>query len=183
MEEITESIIREKLRKLEAEIGEAEAARRLGETCKDCGGEVEELEMCLLGLDVTALFPSMSAKRTGEIIRRRMMRSKMKVDGFDWRRGLVYIQMNRHLTGNLGGMWKILPYRRKVGVTAPGMSSKSMSGKSGKIEEQWCFKTKELTEEQMMEVVARCLEIAVRTIFENFTYNFGGKVYLQKSHR
>ena len=59
------------------------------------------------------------------------------------------------------------------------MASKGMSGRQADIEEQWCFKVKELTREQMMEVVARCLEIAIRVVFENFTYNYGGKVYLQ----
>ena len=180
-EERIEENLKSRIKELSKGFKDGELERRMKEVCEDCGGQVEEMELCLLGLDVAALFPSMSAKRTGEIIRRRMMRSRMSVDGFDWRRGVVYIQMNRHLTGNLGGLWKILPYRRKVGGTAPGMGSKGMSGKSGTIEEQWCFKVKELTRDQMMEVVARCTEIAVRTIFENFSYNFGGKVYLQQS--
>ena len=55
-----------------------------------------------------------------------------------------------------------------------------MQGKEDKIEEQWVYKVKELTRPQLMEVVGRCAEIAVRTVFENFTYNFGGKIYLQK---
>ena len=107
----------------------------------------------LKNLTCACWFPSMSAKRTGEIIRRRRMRSKMKVEGFDWRKGLVYIQMNHHLTGNLRNMWKILPYRSKVGGTAPGMGSKSMSGKSGKIEKQWCFKTKEESGEKVLDIL------------------------------
>ena len=31
-----------------------------------------------------------------------------------------------------------------------------------------------------MEIAARCVEIAARTVFENFMYTFGGKIYLQK---
>ena len=72
--------------------------------CTKCGEATQELELCLLGLDVKALFPSMSARRTGEIVRKRMMRSKMKVEGFNWRLGLIYIKMNRHLTSNLGNL-------------------------------------------------------------------------------
>ena len=85
--------------------------------------------MCLLGLDVVALFPSMSAKKTGEVVRQRLLKSKMKFSGFDWRRGAVYIVMNKNLTGNLGPLWKILPYRRKVGGKQPGMTSQGMMGK------------------------------------------------------
>ena len=99
-------------KKIEAEmirIGEEAMKERLEAECEDCGGETEEMELCLLGLDVEALFPSMTSARTGEIVRRRMMKSKMKVEGFQWKVGLVYILMNKHLTTNLGKMWKILP--------------------------------------------------------------------------
>ena len=85
--------------------------------------------MCLLGLDVEALFPSMSSKKTGEIVRKRIMRSGIEVKGFNWKLGLVYIVINKHLTSNLGSLWKILPYRRKVGGTTPGMASKGMQRK------------------------------------------------------
>ena len=51
----------------------------------------------------------MTAARTGEIVRKRIMRSKMKVQGFDWKMGLVYVAMNKNLTSNLSNMWKILP--------------------------------------------------------------------------
>ena len=60
------------------------------------------------------------------------------------------------------------------------MASKGMQGKEDDVEEQWVHKVKELSREQLMEVVGRCAEIAVRIIFENFTYNFGGKIYLQR---
>ena len=60
------------------------------------------------------------------------------------------------------------------------MASKGMIIKKGKVEDQWVFKTKEVTRTQLLEIVGRCLEIALRFIFGNFTYNFGGKIYLQK---
>ena len=95
--------------------------------------------------------------------------------------GLVYIKMNRHLTSNLKSLWKILPFRRKVGGTEPGMFSKGMSGKSGRIEDQCVFKCREVSREQLMEIVGRCVEIAMCVVFKNFTYNFGRKIYLQRS--
>ena len=123
-----------------------------------------------------ALFPSMMAARTAEIVRKRIMGSKIKLDGFDWRVGLVYIQMNRKLTPNIGRFWRILPQRRKVVGVTPGMSSRGMSVKDCSIEDQWVFKTKE---DQLREVVGRCVEIAIKIVFENFMYNFGGKTRLQ----
>ena len=147
--------------------------------CSSCEPPEERAELCLLGLDVVALFPSMSAKKTGEILRMRMMKSSLNVKGFDWRRGLVYIVINKHLTNNLGKLWKILPYRKKVGGTVPGMMSQAMQGKKD-LEEQWVFKCREVDKDQLMEIVGRCLEIAMRTVFENFSYRFGGKTFLQK---
>ena len=46
-----------------------------------------------------------------------------------------------------------------------------MTGKTGRVEDQWCFPVKELTKEQIMEVAARCVEIAIRIVFENFIYS------------
>ena len=83
--------------------------------CERCGPAIEEREVCLLAWDVEALFPSMSAEKTGEIVRKRIQASPIKPDGFDWKVGLVYLAMNRQLTGQLGSLRKILPHRRKVG--------------------------------------------------------------------
>ena len=152
----------------------------LRKNCAECGPPIKKMRMSLIGLDVEALFPSMTSARTGEIVRKRMMRSSLNPAGFNWKMGLVYIRMNKNLTSSVGNMWKILPFRRKVGGTEPGMSSEAMVGKKGKVEEQWCFKVKEVNREQLLEIIGRCVEIAIRVVFENFTYNFGGRIYLQR---
>ena len=180
-EELAEKELDENLNNEKLHRDEEEIKLKLRKDCEECGPPENELELCMLGLDVEALFPSMTSKRTGEIVRKRMMKSEMKLEGFNWRMGLVYIKMNKHLTSNLGNMWKILPFRKKVGGRTPGMSSDGMTGKKGKVEDQWTFKTKTVTREQLMEIAGRCLEIAIRTVFENFIYNFGGKMYLQRS--
>ena len=178
---IDEEMMDNEIKILEEGLGEKLTEERINKDCQDCGppapNRVEE--MCLLGLDVVALFPSMSAKRTGEIVRQRMRKSKMKYSGFDWRRGAVYIVMNKNLTGNLGTLWKVLPYRRKVGGTQPGMTSQGMMGRQEDLEKQWVYKTKTITEEQEREIVARVVEIAIRVVFENFCYEFGGRTFLQ----
>ena len=136
-------------------------------------------ELCLLGLDVTALFPSMTARRTGEIVRRRVMASKIDPKGFDWKLGATYIVVNRHLTSQIGDLWKVLPYRRKVQGREPGMTGEAMTSRKGRVEDQWVFKTEHISKDQLMEIVGRVAEIATRVVFGNFTYNFGGKIYLQ----
>ena len=79
-------------------------------------------EMCLIGCDVVALFPSLSSKRTGEIVRERVLKSKLKFEGFDFNHGRRYILLNKHLTGDLGSLRKTLPWRKKAGGNDPVMT-------------------------------------------------------------
>ena len=133
-EELSDEELREYERALDEEIEllekglkREEVEEKLGKDCEKCGSpvKIKMEDMCLLGLDVVALFPSMSARKTGEIVRKRLMRSTMEFDGFDWRRGAAYIVINKSLTSQLGSLWKILPYRKKVGGTQPGMTSRA----------------------------------------------------------
>ena len=45
---------------------------------------------------------------------------------------------------------------------------------------QWIFPEKELTLNEEREIIARCVEIAVRVVFENFCYKFGGETLKQR---
>ena len=141
----------------------------------------EDQDTCLLGLDVVALFPSMSSETTGLIIRKHVLKSPIKNEGFDWRQGARYIVLNRKYTGSLKNLWSILPWRRQVHGTTPGMKAKELNSKNGNIEIQWRFPKKEPTPEMIREIQARCAEIATRFLFENFSYKFGGKTFLQSS--
>ena len=44
-------------------------------------------------LDVEALYPSINVKRAGEICRDKVNESKLKMEGIDYRWGLVYIAL------------------------------------------------------------------------------------------
>jgi hypothetical protein len=69
---------------------------RLGEDCEDCGDGIDEkdLEVCLLGNDVVALFPSIKSKSTGKIVRKRVEISPLEFKGFNWKQGARYIVMH-----------------------------------------------------------------------------------------
>ena len=88
LEEIVEKMMREnddlkdqEEGKLDKELeerlhrSEVKVEEKLKSNCMECGPPVEKLKMSLLGLDVEALFPSMTEKRTGEIVRIRVMKS------------------------------------------------------------------------------------------------------------
>ena len=117
---------------------------------------------------MATLFPSMQSKTTGEIIREHTIRSPIQMEGYDWRQGARYLVLNRKYTGSLKTLWGVLPWRRKVKGTAPGMKAKELNSKNGNIETQWSFPKKQPTPEQIREIQARCAEIATRFLFENF---------------
>ena len=54
-----------------------------------------------------------------------------------------------------------------------------MKGKEVGLESVWEFPQLEPTEYQKRILLSRATEIAVRTIWRNFKYVFGGDVYLQ----
>ena len=73
--------------------------KQMENDCKECGKGIheEDQQICLVGNDVVALFPSMKAKNTGIIVRKRVENSPLKFEGFDYRQAARYIIMNRHL--------------------------------------------------------------------------------------
>ena len=76
---------------------------KLKENCDRCGPGIydEDKESYLIGSDVLALFPSIKSRNTGIIVRKRVEKTSLKFPGFNTRHGLRYIQMNKHLTGDL----------------------------------------------------------------------------------
>ena len=119
--------------------------QRLGEDCEECGPGISarELDVCVLGNDVVALFPNIKSKNTGIIVRKRIEKSPLRIEGFDYRRGARYIVMNRKYTSDLHELWGVLPYRRKTQGTEPGMFGKNVNDKNeteDDMESQWVFR-------------------------------------------
>ena len=72
----------------------------------------------------------------------------IKLEGLDLKKVALYVRMNKKYTSDLGKLWSILPFRKKVGGVEPGMGSK---GTKGNPEEQWIWPKKEPTEQEKIE--------------------------------
>ena len=158
--------------------------QRLGEDCEECGPGISarEMDVCVLGNDVVALFPSIKSKNTGVIVRKRIENSQLRIEGFDYKRGARYIVMNRKYTSALHELWGVLPYRRKAEGTEPGMFGKNVNNKKeteDDMESQLVFPKREPTDLQKRMIVGRVGEIGLRIVFEHFSYKFGGQSYQQ----
>ena len=167
------------------EISESECCKDkinsfINQDCEHCGKTLpskRSLQTCVIGNDVVALFPSIQAESTGEIIRDRIERSEIEFEGFDDKIARVYIALNREKTGNLEELEYLLPTRKNPRSTKLTMASIKADYNP---EKQWIFPTKVLDKTEIKQVVARVVEIATRTLFENFSYKFEGKHFKQK---
>ena len=152
----------------------------LDKNCIECGPRLreQELEYSLVGSDVKALFPSITSKHTGEIIRRRVQNTTLRMEGFDVEKGLAYIAMNSHLTGELENLKHVIPERKNKSNVELKMSAIKASWDP---RDKYVFREQELSEKELVQVQASVIEIATRTLFENHTYRFGEQTYRQAS--
>ena len=134
--------------------------------------------MCLIGNDVVALYPSITANTTGKIVRKAIMESKIEFEGFDMDMGRAYIVINRDIVEDIEELEDILPERSSNHGTTPTMASVSTSWEP---KNQWTFPQKIPSRHQVRKVIAVVTEIALKTLFNNFSYKFGGKYYHQQS--
>ena len=151
--------------------------------CQSCGEGVlgEEEELSMVGMDAVALFPSLSGKRTAEIVRERVKKSRLKLSGFNWRKAMIYIISNKHLVKKISKETrKFLPIRKSSRGTKPGMNSEGLKSKEGSEESQWFYPRSSPGEEVLKEIAGLVAEIGVRILWETYCYDFGGKTYLQK---
>ena len=72
-------------------------------------------EFILLGSDVKSLFPSLSAKRTGEAVRIQFAKSEINWTNVDWRQVTLYVKLQEAYWTNveLKDIEMYLPKRRK----------------------------------------------------------------------
>ena len=182
LQQICREILREKLC---GALDTPEVKDSLKIDCQECGRGIwdEYKESYIIGSDVVALFPSIKSRNTGMIVRKRVEKTTLKFPGFNYRQGLRYIKMNLNLTGDLSALRYLMPRRRKRQGVSPGMTGKAGSDRKEEDdgECQWIYPDREPTELHKQMIIARCCEIAVRTVFENFTYKFGGSSYRQRS--
>ena len=149
--------------------------------CKHCEEGAEEKTWAMVGMDAVALFPSLSGRRTASIVRKRAAASNIKIQGFNWKKAAIYIKINKHLTRNIPkNVRKFMPIRKSNKGTTPGMSSQGLKSKEGQENLQWIFIARNPSQEEEKELVSLVLEIAVRVLWENYCYDFGGQTFLQK---
>ena len=108
------------------------------------------------------------------------------MDGFNWRKAPVYIKINKHLiTKNAENKretvetMRYLPIRKSNRGTEPGMGSTGLKTAKGSEKKQWFFPNNNPSKQIIKQMMGMVAEIAIRILWENYSYTFGGKLYLQ----
>ena len=135
-------------------------------------------EMTLVGSDVVALYPSITADRTARIIRDEIIKSEIELEGLDIERALAYIAINKNELEDIEELTELLPKRISNNGSSPTMASIK---KNWNPRDQWEFSSKEPSKKQEKLIAGIVAELALKALFKNFCYSFGGKVYYQKS--
>ena len=69
-------------------------------------------QMSLVGSDVVALFPSITAERSGRIVREEIQRSEIKFEGLDKDRALAYVTINKDKIVDYEKIVPLLPSKK-----------------------------------------------------------------------
>ena len=96
-------------------------------------------DLIMFGSDVVALFPSMSATQTGEIVRRQVEKSPLICAGIDYQQVCLYIAINRDKTGPLGSLERLMPWRTSNRGVAPGMKNPEITKKDKNTTTTWTY--------------------------------------------
>ena len=86
--------------------------------------------------------------------------------------------MNKGLTTEIEEIEHLLPTRKNTSTKELKMSAVTTSWTP---ENKFNFEDKKLSQEETRKVIARVVEVATRTLFENHMYRFGGQVYRQEN--
>ena len=139
--------------------------------------------MQVIGADVEALYPSLSTVEVAEIVYDAVMSTEIKFDGINWTEACKYIALtSTEQECRLGPLKRVLPIRRSVNGTRPGITGEDPLSKDSGSQEQWEFKnlgSNGLTKKEKRLVMAKVLKTAVLAIFRTHTYSFNKKFYLQ----
>ena len=134
-------------------------------------------EFILLGTDVTALFPSLTAENTARSVKNQIKKSNIVWKNIDTRWLTLYLKLNEHEIdeSDLKDFKHLLPARISNKGRAPSFGSYKVENKY-----KWPQKVDYVTPKMLSHLMGVAMEQAIKFFFSNFTYTFGGKIYLQK---
>ena len=108
---------------------------------KERGDDPDEEEdaLYILGSDVVALFPSMTAVKTGRVAREMAVQTTMTVEGMDYKEMARYAWLGNRdgLTSGVEEVRRLLPVKNSTRGTGPGFKNKEVNAPEKHTEVSW----------------------------------------------
>ena len=138
--------------------------------------------------DVKALYPSITKKEGGNIVKKMMVESEITVEGFDWKEAALYLTLTLaddepELIQLKEDMAEVMPKRKKTGGARPGITTAEVRRPFSATDHKtsrFTFGTREPNEQEKRRLMAECMRVAVITMMENHAYSFKGETHLQE---
>ena len=129
-----------------------------------------------------ALYPSLLAKGTTDIIQEVFMEAEMKIDGINWSEAGKYLAINLSSNEIVElGLEEVVSKRKRRGGRNPGITTAEVMGKLYREEGE---ETESLFnppqrrpgEQEKKLIINQVIKIATLAVLENHNYQFGGEV-------
>ena len=138
--------------------------------------------------DVKALYPSITKKEGGAIVRKMMLESEVVVKGFDWKEAALYLTLvlkddDPELVKIKEDIPDVMPTRKKTGGMQPGITTAEVRrpfSDDKNAKSRFKYGSREPTEQEKRRLLAECVRVVVVTMMENHAYSFKGEAHLQE---
>ena len=113
-----------------------------------------------------------------KIVYQAVLESKVKFESVDWLEACKYIALTSTAQEcKMGPLRSILPRRRHVPGSRPGITGEDPMAKDSGVKDQWQFPTLRngLRAKEKRLVIAKVLKTSALAMFKTQTYSFGGK--------
>ena len=136
--------------------------------------------MVMLAADCVAMFPSMRKGNTSKIVADMILSSDIEVGEFCWQEASRYIKLTCHPSEiQSAGLTSWMPTRRHRKGPRPGLNSRDVHSKEIGADSQWIFPNETPPKSVVRKLLAKVVEVGVKTSFDQHIYTFGGRIFQQ----
>ena len=128
-----------------------------------------------------SLYPSLDEKTVADLVYKAILETDIKFFNINYKEAVRYLALTwTEQECRLSDLRGVLPWRASKSGARPGITGEGPLGPGEGRVIQWIFPNVELSELQKRKVIARVLQVAVKTMFRTHVYKFDTKYYLQQ---
>ena len=140
-----------------------------------------EADPVVTAFDFVNFYPNMDAEQAAQDAHDAVMETETTFTNINYKEAVKYIAANlTEEQANTSDLRRVLPCRANTGGKRPKCTGPEAVGPSANGEKLWECKKVELTALEKKKIIAKVVQISVKTMFKTHLYQFGGKVFHQQ---